>query len=54
MANAAMRTPTTRASLPSRSPKTASPARTVDRFAATEVTAITATLSPICRLRAEA
>jgi hypothetical protein len=46
-ANAAMRTPITRASSPSRSPKTASPARIVDRFAATDVTAITATPSPI-------
>jgi hypothetical protein len=54
MANAARRTPITKASLPSRSPKTASPARMVERFAATEVTAITATPSPIWRLRAEA
>ena len=53
-ANAAMRTAITKPSLPSRSPKTASPARIVDRFAATEVTAITATPSPIWRLRAEA
>ena len=46
-ANAARRTPMTRALSPSRSPNTASPARIVDRFAATEVTAITATPSPI-------
>jgi hypothetical protein len=45
-ANAASRRPTTRGSVPSRSPKTASPARIVERFAATEVTAITVTPSP--------
>jgi hypothetical protein len=44
--NAASRTPTTTGSVPSRSPKTASPATIVERFAATEVTAITATPSP--------
>jgi hypothetical protein len=53
-ANAARRTPTATASSPSRSPDTASPARIVDGFAATEVTAITATPPPIWRLRAEA
>ena len=44
----------TRGLLPSRSPKTASPAMIVETLAATEVTAMTATPSPIWRLRAEA
>ena len=53
-ANAAIRTPIMSTLSPSGSPKTASPATIVDRFAATDVTAITVTPSPICRLRAEA
>lgn len=45
--NAAQRTPTCSGLLPRWSAKTASPARIADRFAATEVTAMTATPSPI-------
>jgi hypothetical protein len=48
------RAATIRKSLPSGSPNTTIPATIEDMFAATEVTAITPTPSPTCRLRAEA
>ncbi len=52
--NANERAITSSASLPIGSPNTTTPARIADMFAATDVTAMTATPSPSCRLRAEA